>query len=64
MSVIPAIAVFRGMKPSMRPVKKMEVMVREYETLYEEMADAQAEGRTAGYSEKPSGCRFHGCVGV
>ena len=45
-------------------IEKMDAVVKDYDTLYEEMAGAHAEGRTAGYSEKRSGCRFHGYLDV
>ena len=35
---------------------KMDQMVREFEGLYEEMSEAHAEGRTAGYSDKQPDC--------
>ena len=53
-----------GMKPSVRSVKKMELMIKEYNVLYEEMAEAQAEGKAGGFTDKSSGCRFHSCVVV
>ena len=39
----------------MRSVK-MEAFLKDYEALYEEMAEAKAEGGTNGYSDKLSGC--------
>ena len=41
----------------------MDAMVKEFETLYEEMAEAKAEGSTAGYTEKLLGCRCLGSLG-
>ncbi|CAE7216894.1 unnamed protein product [Symbiodinium sp. CCMP2456] len=40
--------------------KKMDALVKEFDTLYEEMSEAKAEGGTSGYGEKLSGCR---CLG-
>ena len=52
------LAVFPRMNRPMRPLKKMEAMVKDFDMLYEEMAEAKAEGSTTGYGEKPSDCTF------
>lgn len=44
---------------SLRNLKKMDDLVKQYDALYEDMAEAKAEGGTGGYSDKPSGSNFH-----
>ncbi|CAE7565453.1 unnamed protein product [Symbiodinium sp. CCMP2592] len=40
-------------------LKKMDVLIKDFENLYEEMTEARAEGSTTGYSDKSSGGSFH-----
>ena len=46
----------------------MDDLVKQYDSLYEDMAEAKAEGGAAGYSQKPSGSNLgagksgHGCI--
>ena len=49
---------------ALRQLKKMDAMLKEYENLYEEMAEAKAEGGAGGYGEKLLGCRCWGCLAV
>ena len=42
----------------------MDALVKEFDTLYEEMSEAKAEGGTSGYGEKLSGCRCLGSLAV
>ncbi|CAE7180797.1 unnamed protein product [Symbiodinium microadriaticum] len=39
-------------KSAPRSTKKMDALVKEFDTLYEEMSEAKAEGGTSGYGEK------------
>ena len=34
----------------------METMLKEFDTLYDEMSEAKAEGNTTGYSDKLPAC--------
>ena len=43
----------------LRTLKKMDAMLKDFESLYEDMVDAKAEGNTSGYTDKLPVCNFY-----
>ena len=39
--------------PQLRQIGKLEAMQKDFESLYEELVDVQAEGQVSGFTEKP-----------
>ena len=44
---------------NLRAIRKMDAMLKDFETLYDDLGEAKAEGKTSGFNQKSLGCVCH-----